>query len=266
MRTACIDFETANTSDASICATGIAVFDDFTLTESLYWLVRPPKGHGFFLPGFTEIHGLRWFDVQAAPEFKDIAPEVLERLESADFVVAHSAPFDLRKLAGTLQHFNIPCPEFVCLCTLQLSRLVWPDLPSHGLGALADHIHHKFQHHNAQADAEAAGRVLMAMAKTENVNSAGDLYLKLRPRGAHLFHGLCVPDEDTQGLQHGLCVASRAPLTQARTREDVLHELEGEREDAGLLPTESQKLPSEEVLQFIRAAFADIAFANSVNF
>jgi DNA polymerase-3 subunit epsilon len=70
-----LDFETANYSPVSICAAGIAVFEDGKLTEPPYWLVRPPKGKGWFLPEFTEnCHGLTRFDVQDAPEFSAIAP------------------------------------------------------------------------------------------------------------------------------------------------------------------------------------------------
>jgi DNA polymerase-3 subunit epsilon len=43
-----LDFETANPSRVSICAAGMAVFEDGQLTEAPYWLVRPPKGHGWF--------------------------------------------------------------------------------------------------------------------------------------------------------------------------------------------------------------------------
>ena len=158
-----IDFETANYADTSICAAGMAVFEDGDIVEPPYWLVRPPKGSGWFREDFTECHGLTWFDVRNAPEFSAIAPEFLERLTRADIVIAHNAPFDMRKLRGTLLHFGLACPEFDFLCTLYASRRVWPDLPSHGLGALTTHIGHDFHHHNAQEDAEAAGWVLLAL-------------------------------------------------------------------------------------------------------
>jgi len=174
MRITSFDFETANYSDASICAAGLAVFDDGILTESLYWLVRPPKGHGWFREDFTEIHGLTWFDVQAAPEFQAIAPQFLEQLTSADLVIAHNAQFDIRKLTGTLNHFDIPCPPFDYACTLQLSRSVWPDLPDHKLDTVAAHIHHEFRHHDARADAEAAGRVYLSLLNTPGVDIRGE--------------------------------------------------------------------------------------------
>ena len=154
-----IDFETANYSRLSICAAGLAVFEDGTLTESLYWLVRPPKGHGWFRDDFTECHGLTHLDVLNAPEFPAIAPEFLPRLERADFVVAHNAEFDIGHLRETLNYFDLPCPAFNYVCTCKLSRRVWPELSSHSLDALAVHIGHAFHHHHAQFDAEAAGRV-----------------------------------------------------------------------------------------------------------
>jgi DNA polymerase III subunit epsilon len=171
-----IDFETANNTKAGICAAGVAVFEDDKLVESPYWLVRPPKGCGWFLEEFTEnCHGLTWFDVQHASEFSAIAPVILARLTRADIVIAHNAAFDMRKLRGTLEHFGIECPTFDVLCTLKLSREVWPELPNHDLKALAIHIGHEFRHHHAQADAESAGRVLLAMMKHANAKTPREL-------------------------------------------------------------------------------------------
>ena len=153
----------------------MAVIEDGKLAESPYWLVKPPKGHGWFREDFTEVHGLTRFDVRHAPEFPAIASEFLKRLTRADIVIAHKAGFDIGKLRGTLQHFGLACPEFDYACTLKLSRRVWPDLPSHGLETVAAHIGHEFQHHNAQADAEAAGRVLLAMMKEVNAASPREL-------------------------------------------------------------------------------------------
>jgi DNA polymerase-3 subunit epsilon len=177
---ASLDFETANHSCVSICAAGLAVFENGNLTETPYWLVRPPKPHGWFLPNFIECHGLTHLDVLDAPEFPAIAPELLARLTRADLVIAHNAHFDLGHLRETLDHFGLPRPEFDYVCTCQLARCVWPELPDHTLGTLAAHIGHKFNHHHAQADAEAAGRVLLAMMKQVNANTPRELLQKTR--------------------------------------------------------------------------------------
>jgi DNA polymerase-3 subunit epsilon len=173
-----LDFETANPSRVSICAAGLAVFEDGQLTESPYWLVRPPKGHGWFHEDFIECHGLTHLDVLDAPEFSAIAPELLARLTCGDLVIAHNATFDIGHLRETLDHFGLPRPEFDYVCTCQLARRVWPDLPSHGLKVLTAHIGHQFNHHHAQADAEAAGRVLLAMMKHVNATTPRELLQK----------------------------------------------------------------------------------------
>lgn len=175
-----IDFETANYSRVSICAAGMAIFVDGILTEAPYWLVRPPKGHGWFRDDFIECHGLTHLDVLDAPEFPAIAPGFLARLARADFVVAHNAEFDIGHLRGALEHFGLPCPEFAYLCTCQLARQVWPGLPDHRLDTVAAHIGHTFNHHHAGADAEAAGLLLLAMMREAGVKTAWELGQKTR--------------------------------------------------------------------------------------
>ena len=178
MTFASLDFETANHSRVSICAAGLAVFENGQLTEAPYWLVRPPAGHGWFRDDFTEIHGLTWFNVQESQEFSGIAPELVARLTRADLVIAHNAEFDIGHLRETLEHFDLPRPEFDYICTCQLARRVWPELENHQLATLTAHIGHQFNHHHAQSDAEAAGRVLLAMMKHADVNSPSELLQK----------------------------------------------------------------------------------------
>jgi DNA polymerase-3 subunit epsilon len=173
-----IDFETANHSRVSICAAGLAVFEDGSLTDTPYWLVRPPKPHGWFHEVFIECHGLTHLDVLDAPEFPAIAPELLARLNRSDLVIAHKADFDIEHLRVTLDHFGLPLPSFDYVCTCALARRVWPELPNHQLSTLTAHISHKFNHHHAQADAEAAGRVLLKMMKQVNASTPCELLQK----------------------------------------------------------------------------------------
>jgi DNA polymerase-3 subunit epsilon len=173
-----LDFETANPSRVSICAAGMAVFEDGQLTEAPYWLVRPPKGHGWFHEIFIECHGLTHLDVLYAPEFPAIAPEFLARLTRADLVIAHNAAFDIEHLRSTLDHFGLPRPEFDYICTCQLARRVWPELENHQLSTLTAHIGHDFNHHHAKADAEAAGRVLLAMMQHAKAPTPRELLQK----------------------------------------------------------------------------------------
>ena len=63
-------------------------------------------------------------------------------------------------------------------CVTARNGIIWPDLPNHQLNTLADYIGHKFQHHQAKADAEAAGRVLLAMMKHVGANTPRELLQK----------------------------------------------------------------------------------------
>ncbi len=195
MKIASLDFETANLSRVSMCAAGVALFEEGQLIESKSWLIKPPKGHGFFKPEWTDdIHGLNWFSVKDAPEFPTVAPEVISLPLSADLVIAHYAPFDMDVLAQTLQHYQLPRPSFRYLCTCRLARAVWPDLPNHKLNTLAAHIGHSFQHHEAESDAVAAGQVMLAMMKDAGVRCIETLCLK-----AGVESSLFIPHETPHG-------------------------------------------------------------------
>jgi DNA polymerase III subunit epsilon len=119
-----------------------------------------------------------------APEFPAISPELLARLTRADIVIAHKASFDIGHLRTTLDHFGLPRPGFDYVCTCNLARRVWPKLPDHKLDTLMTHIGHEFEHHHAQSDAEAAGRMLLEMMKQVNTTTPCELLQKMgiRPK------------------------------------------------------------------------------------
>ena len=77
-----------------------------------------------------------------------------------------------------MRHFGLACPEFDYLCTYRTAERVWPELPDHRLNTVAAHIGHEFRHHHAQADAEAAGRALLAMMKHVNAKTVIELVKK----------------------------------------------------------------------------------------
>jgi len=173
MKIVALDFETANHSPLSACALGLAVFDDSELIACPYWLIKPPQGHGWFIEKWTEdIHGIGWFDVKDQPDFRAIASEVSRHLDAADLVVAHNARFDLRVLHALLEHFQIPAPHFQHQCTLELARQACPHLPNHQLSTLASLLRIDLNHHHAQSDAIAAGRVMLAVMEHLTVDGS----------------------------------------------------------------------------------------------
>lgn len=170
MKTVCIDFETANSKRSSACALGIAVIEGKEIIETREWLIHPHKGHGYFHPRNVEIHGITWLDVKDAPEFDAVFAELAPKLEGA-VVVAHNAPFDMSVLRSLVELYQLSCPKFDTLCTCMLSRRLWPALENHRLDTLCEHIGHRFEHHQAGSDAEAAANVLLAMMREANTTS-----------------------------------------------------------------------------------------------
>lgn len=100
-----------------------------------------------------------------APEIEDVIREFHEFIDDA-IVVAHNASFDLGflyvayKKAG-LQHVTHPAID-----TVELSRLVNPDMKAHNLKALTKRYNIELtQHHRAIYDTEATGELMLHLLK-----------------------------------------------------------------------------------------------------
>ncbi|TXH09187.1 MAG: hypothetical protein E6R03_17140, partial [Hyphomicrobiaceae bacterium] len=87
-----IDFETANKSQNSAIALGLAAIDagNRKVLEARSWLIRPPRM--VFNPDFIEIHKIRPEDVASQPTFGDLWSEIAPLLGGA-WLVAHNAAF-----------------------------------------------------------------------------------------------------------------------------------------------------------------------------
>ena len=157
MRIAGMDFETANTKNGSICAVGLAAFDNGELVDTREWLIKPHRSRDYFYQKFVDIHGISYFDVRQAPAFADVWQAISQFLTACDVVVCHNAKFDIRHLRTVLNIYELPPAEFKYACTLELSRAGLPGLPHYDLKTVAGHFNHEFHHHDALDDAIACG-------------------------------------------------------------------------------------------------------------
>ena len=158
-----IDFETANSRRASICAVGITKVKDGQATARYSSLVNPPEGFRDFNPMNIDIHGITPDQVENAPEWVDIHQEINE-LIGADVLVAHNAAFDKSVFFRAYDAYDLEWPENPWLCTLNLAKKSM-SLPSFGLAWVSKELGlPEFSHHDAAADAEAASRVLLSLA------------------------------------------------------------------------------------------------------
>lgn len=164
-----VDVETANDNWGSVCQIGAVRFRDGEETESRTWLCTPPPGLEHFDEVNISIHGITAEDVADASPFTDAAAELFEFL-GTDTLVAHNAQFDSTALRSGLKKADAPVPEVRLACSLALardaSRAGVIDVANHKLPTVASCLGAEdFRHHEATADARAAGEIVSALAQ-----------------------------------------------------------------------------------------------------
>lgn len=171
MQLVAIDFETANKYRSSPCAVGIVVADETGIVDEFYSLINPLMDFDSFN---TYVHGITERDVEDAPTFDELWP-VIKPYLSNHLVVAHNASFDMSVLRATLDRYDLPYPEMEYLCTVAMSKMIWPELTNHKLNTVADHIDVVFSHHNALEDARVAVQLLLKAIEEKEVSGMDDL-------------------------------------------------------------------------------------------
>ena len=167
-----IDFETANSSNASACAVGLVRVRDGVVVDQDGWLIRPPAGHDAFFDLNTRIHGITRRDVAGAPTWS----AQLGRLTAFigdDVLVAHNAGFDMAVIKRACEATGDECPPYRYACSLQVARKVY-QLESYRLPFVAAEAGFgEFAHHNATADALACAHVMIDAARRVAADDIG---------------------------------------------------------------------------------------------
>ena len=164
-----LDFETANSCNGSICSVGVAVVESGEVIERKEYLIKPYKSLDWMSKFCRDIHGITYEDLRKSPEFSEVWQSVKQLLISADCVVIHNAPFDLRHLHKVLEIYHLPSASFDYVCSLKLCRLHFPEFPKHGLADVAEHFGIAFQHHDALEDAETCAKIASQLEIPENL-------------------------------------------------------------------------------------------------
>ncbi len=111
--------------------------------------------------GPTHIHGITADMVQDAPRFRDFAGSLLSWLRAGSIWVGHNAAFDIRFLQQELWREGLEIERAPVLCTLALARMLYPELGSHRLQCVCDHLGVPcYGAHSAGGDAVATAGLL----------------------------------------------------------------------------------------------------------
>lgn len=113
----------------------------------------------------TELTGISQAMVDRAPPVAEVMPELLEFIGS-DALVAHNASFDEKFLLAESDRLGLWPSYDGVICSVKLSRRVFPGMDSYSLGRLATSLGIRFQGsaHRAEADAEVTAKVMLRIA------------------------------------------------------------------------------------------------------
>ncbi len=209
---AIVDIETTGARPAYDRITEIAVIEVNALELGAQWstLVNP----GMHIPsGIQFLTGISNDMVAAAPRFAELAEGLYERLAGRVFV-AHNSRFDYAFVRHEFERAGL---KFLAktLCTVRLSRRLYPGHPRHDLDSLiARHGLDCRARHRALGDADALWQFLQVAASehdAEVVAVAARQIAKLPALPAHIDRAMIdeIPEAPGVYLFHG---ESGAPL------------------------------------------------------
>ncbi|MDG1715393.1 exonuclease domain-containing protein [Lacinutrix sp.] len=165
-----IDVETSGRTNR-ITEISVFKYNGDTVVDEFTSLVNP----NCYIPDhITALTGIDNGTVANAPDFQDIAQQILDITEDAIFV-AHNVNFDYNVIRNEFKSLNI---EFnrKKLCTVRLSRKLLPGHKSYSLGKLCKDLNINANgRHRARGDAEATVilfQKLQAQEKSREVFSA----------------------------------------------------------------------------------------------
>ncbi|TAK98527.1 MAG: ethanolamine utilization protein, partial [Aquabacterium sp.] len=147
-----VDLETTGSTGTVDRITEIGIVELNEEGEVREWssLVNPQTSIPSFIQSLT---GITHDMVADAPTFAELADEVLSRLHGRLFV-AHNARFDYGFLKNEFKRLDLDFKAPV-LCTVKLSRKLFPQYSKHNLDALVErHQLHMPARHRALADAD----------------------------------------------------------------------------------------------------------------
>lgn len=164
-----IDVETNGLSPTrgQIIEIGIIRVENGVVTDTYKTLVKPARPVPHMI---TSLTGITEEALDGAPAFEEIALRVRELLEGAIFV-AHNARFDYGFIKNEFLRLDIPFSAKT-LCTVKLSRSLFPKQREHNLDALiSTHGLTCENRHRAYDDAYALVEFIEAIERTVGVDA-----------------------------------------------------------------------------------------------
>ncbi|GGG44271.1 exonuclease domain-containing protein [Bizionia arctica] len=176
-----IDVETTGQSN-KITEISIFKYDGKQIINEFTSLVNPKT----LIPDFiTALTGIDNYMVANAPTFSEIAKDILAITEGTTFV-AHNVNFDYNVIRNEFKDVGIDFNRKK-LCTVRLSRKLFPGFKSYSLGKLCTTLNiHIVDRHRARGDAEATVILFEMLLNQPNSETVFNDFLKKTSKEATL--------------------------------------------------------------------------------
>ncbi|MBW1792160.1 MAG: GIY-YIG nuclease family protein, partial [Deltaproteobacteria bacterium] len=196
---AILDIETTGGSPKTEKITEIAIFfhDGEKVVDEWSTLLNPEKPIPYFITGLT---GITNEMVADAPRFYEVAKKLVERTENCT-IVGHNVSFDYSFIKSEFKGLGFEYDRKT-LCTIKLSRKIFPGHKSYSLGKICKELGIEIQdRHRAAGDALATVKLFELLR--DNQNGVDGLNIISEPSGRYknLNENLVV--EDIQKLPEG---------------------------------------------------------------
>jgi DNA polymerase III epsilon subunit family exonuclease len=169
------DLETtgAKTPQCRVTEIGAYRVKNGVVIGEFHTLVNPETPIPTFI---TQLTGIDDEMVADAPVFADVAHDFLQFIGDS-ILVAHNSGFDMRflnhEIGRVFPEYRLANP---CLCTVQLSRKLLPEIVNHKLKTVAEHYAiDLYNHHRAAADARATAHIFINLLTQLSSNGVTDL-------------------------------------------------------------------------------------------
>lgn len=163
---AIVDIETTGGFAGKSRITEIAIFlhDGESIVDSYETLINP----GQYIPSYiTGLTGISQEMVSEAPAFDDVSEKIFHMLKDRVFI-AHNVHFDYSFLKKEFENLSLNFNPRR-LCTVRLSRALFPGLRSYGLGNLCEQLGITIRNrHRAGGDAEATAVLFDKLIKKDS--------------------------------------------------------------------------------------------------
>lgn len=165
---AVIDIEASggNHKNARIIEIAVFIYDGNEIIQEFNTLINPKVKIDWYV---TKLTGITNAMVENAPTFNEIAHS-LHSLVADKIFVAHDVNFDYKILNTELKRVGLLLNQHT-ICTIELSKKIFPNKPSYSLGKLCEELGiniPKEDRHRAGGDALATTKLLEMLLQQKN--------------------------------------------------------------------------------------------------